>query len=41
MFKAIDIFESKYPHAHGLFLFDNAPSHKKCSDDALKLMLNK
>ncbi len=32
---AIDIFERKYPHAQGIFLFDNAPCHKKVSDDAL------
>ena len=25
--KAIDIFERVHPHARGLFLFDNAPSH--------------
>ena len=35
--KAIDIFESKYLYAQGLFLFDNAPSHKKCSNDALNV----
>lgn len=35
--EAIDIFESKYPDAQGLFLFDNAPSHKKCSDDTLNV----
>ena len=33
--KAIDIFEAKYPAAQALFLFDNAPSHKKCSDETL------
>ena len=32
--KAIDILESKYPHAQGLFI---APSHKKCSDEALNV----
>ena len=26
--KAISIFDRKYPHAQGLFLFDNAPSHR-------------
>ena len=31
----ITIFEKKHPNAQGLFLFDNAPSHKKLSDDAL------
>ena len=35
--KAIDIFECKHPHAQGLFLFDNAPSHKKCSNDTLNV----
>ena len=33
--KAINIFEDKYPHAQALFLFDNAPSHKKYAEDAL------
>lgn len=32
---AIDIFESNYHDAQGLFTFDNAPSHKKCSNDCL------
>ena len=32
--KAIDIFEAKYPATQGLFMFDNAPSHK-CSDETL------
>ena len=35
--KAIDLFEAKYPSHQGLFLFDNAPSHKKYPDDALKV----
>ena len=35
--KAISIFDRKYPHAQELFLFDNAPSHKKCSDDVLNV----
>ena len=35
MDKAIKIFEDKYPHAQALFLFDNAPSHKKYSEDSL------
>ena len=35
--KVIDIFEAKYPSYQGLFIFDNAPSHKKCPDDALKV----
>jgi hypothetical protein len=33
--KAMDIFEAKYPDACGLFLFDNAPSHRKVANDAL------
>ena len=33
--KAINIFERKYPNHTALFLFDNAPSHCKCSDDSL------
>ena len=33
--KAIDIFEAKYPDAHALFIFDNAPSHKKYAANAL------
>ena len=33
---AIDIFEAKANGlAQGLFLFDNAPSHQKCANDAL------
>ena len=32
---AIDIFEAKFPNSQGLFLFDNAPIHKKYPDDAL------
>ena len=32
---ALNIFEAKYPYAGGLFLFDNAPSHKKVADDQL------
>lgn len=35
--EAIDIFEAKYPTYQGLFVFDNAPSHKKCPDDALRV----
>ena len=27
--KPIGIFEAKYPGPQGLFLFDNAPSHRK------------
>ena len=33
----IDIFEQVHPEAQGLFLFDNAPSHKKLADDALNV----
>ena len=33
--KAVDILEEKYPHAQALFMFDNAPSHRKCPDNAL------
>ena len=29
------IFDSRHPDAQALFLFDNAPSHKKCAEDAL------
>lgn len=32
---AVDIFESKYHDTIGLFIFDNAPSHRKKSDDSL------
>ena len=32
---AINIFEKKFPDSQALFLFDNAPSHCKVSDDAL------
>ena len=32
---AIIIFEKKFPDSQALFLFDNAPSHCKVSDDAL------
>ena len=31
--KTINIFERVYPHAKGIFLFDNAPSHCKVADD--------
>ena len=31
----IDIFERVHPHAKGIFLFDNAPSHRKMADDSL------
>ena len=32
---ALDVFERKYPNARGVFLFDNAPCHKKCPPDGL------
>ena len=32
--KAVDIFERVHPDAVGVFLFDNAPSHRKMADDA-------
>ena len=35
MEKAVNIFERVHPEAQGLFLFDNAPSHRKVSDDSL------
>lgn len=35
--KAIDIFEKKYPHARGIFMFDNAPSHRKYPEDGLNV----
>ena len=35
--KAIDIFERKYPNHQAVFLFDNAPSHCKCSDNLLNV----
>ena len=33
--KVIGIFDRKYPGAQGLFIFDHAPSHMKCPEDAL------
>ena len=33
--RAITIFERKFPDITGIFLFDNAPSHKKFDDNAL------
>ena len=27
--KAVDIFERVHPDARGIFIFDNAPSHRK------------
>ena len=31
----VDIFERVHPEAKGIFIFDNAPSHRKMADDAL------
>ncbi len=33
--KTIDLFERSHPAAKGIFLFDNAPSHRKVSEDSL------
>ena len=33
--RAIMIFQRKFPGITGIFLFDNAPSHKKFDDNAL------
>ena len=33
----INIFERVHPQAKGLFLFDNAPSHRKLAEDALNV----
>ena len=33
----MDIFERIHPEAIALFLFDNAPSHRKMADDALNV----
>ena len=33
--KAINIFERIHPDATGIFMFDNAPSHRKMANDAL------
>ena len=35
--KVIKVFKDKYPHAQALFLFDNAPSHKKYTEDSLNV----
>ncbi len=32
---ALDIFDRRYPQYKGIFMFDNAPCHKKVADDAL------
>ena len=33
--KTIDIFEDIHPSCRGIFMFDNAPSHKKVAEDSL------
>ena len=33
--KTLDVFERIHPDCCGIFLFDNAPSHRKVADDAL------
>ena len=33
--RTVDTFESKYPFARALFLFDNTPSHRKMADNLL------
>ena len=35
--KTIDIFEDIHPSCRGIFLLDNAPSHKKVADDSLNV----
>ncbi len=35
--KTIKIFKETHPSSRGLFLFDNAPSHKKVADDSLNV----
>ena len=35
MEKAVDKFERVHPDARGIFIFDNAPSHRKMADDTL------
>ena len=37
--KAVDIFEAKYPGVIGMFIFDNAPSHRKVPEDTLNVKL--
>ena len=36
---AMGILKAKYPGPQGLFLFDNAPSHRKFASDALNVKL--
>ena len=33
--KTIDFFEHIHPDARGIFIFDNAPFHRKVADDAV------
>ena len=35
--KAVDIFNAKDPGRIGMFIFDNAPSHQKLSEDQLNV----
>ena len=35
--KTIDIFEDIHPSCRGIFMFDNAPSHKKVAEDSLNV----
>lgn len=35
--RAITIFERKFPGITGIFLCDNAPSHKKFADNVLNV----
>ncbi len=35
--KALNVFERKYPNRTGLFIYDNAPSHKKMAADSLNV----
>ena len=35
--RALDIFDRKFPGITGIFLFDNAPSHRKYPADGLNV----
>ena len=35
--KTVDIFDRVHPNGSGIFLFDNAPSHKKVAEDSLNV----
>jgi hypothetical protein len=35
--RALDVFERRFPSVTGIFLFDNAPRHRKYSPDGLNL----